>query len=113
MTRRRFDGGDRVAFLGDGYQEVIMATLISIRRSTFGINCIRGSDELIAPEKSEYCEGTHIRHLWLCRKCAAYFESIKQNPVEAMTMDDILLSRVVGEREGERTLHVSSIFSCP
>jgi hypothetical protein len=30
-----------------------MATMVSNRRSTFGINCVRCKDELIAPERSE------------------------------------------------------------
>jgi len=32
-----------------------MATMVS-RRSTFGINCAECGNELIAPEKSEYCD---------------------------------------------------------
>ena len=31
-----------------------MATMVSNRRPTFGINCVRCKDELIAPERSEY-----------------------------------------------------------
>ena len=72
-----------------------MATMLSNRRSTFGIDCVQCYEELIAPEKSEYRDGTHIRHLWLCPKCATHFKSIQQIPVEAMTTDDIFLSRVV------------------
>ena len=66
-----------------------MATMISNRRSTFGISCVRCGEELIAPDKSEYRAGTHIRHLWHCPNCSARFESIEQIPVEAMTTDDI------------------------
>ena len=53
-----------------------MSTMVPNRRSTFGISCIRCNEELIAPDKSEYCAGTHIRHLWHCAKCSARFESI-------------------------------------
>ena len=35
--------------------------MVPNRRSTFGINCVRCKDELIAPEKSEYRHGAHIR----------------------------------------------------
>jgi hypothetical protein len=42
-----------------------MATMLSNRRSTFGIDCVQCHEELIAPEKSEYRDGSHIRHLWL------------------------------------------------
>ncbi len=80
---------------GIGIEEVTMATMVSDRRSTFGINCVRCKDELIAPEKSEYCDGTHIRHLWLCPKCETSFESLESIPVEVMTADDIIPSTVV------------------
>jgi transcriptional regulator NrdR family protein len=64
-----------------------MATMVPNRRSTFGISCVRCDEELIAPDKSEYRAGTHIRHLWHCSKCSARFESIEQIPIEAMTTD--------------------------
>jgi transcriptional regulator NrdR family protein len=69
-----------------------MATMVPNRRSTFGIICVQCHEELIAPDKSEYHAGTHIRHLWHCSNCSARFESIEQIPVEAMTLDDIFLS---------------------
>jgi uncharacterized protein with PIN domain len=72
-----------------------MATMVANHRSTFGIKCVRCGEELIAPDRSEYRNGMHIRHLWHCPKCAASFESIKQIPVEAMTTDDIFPSIVV------------------
>ena len=72
-----------------------MATMVPYRRSTFGINCVRCGEELIAPDRSEYRTGTHIRHLWHCPKCSARFESIEQIPVEAMTTDDIFPSLLV------------------
>ncbi len=53
-----------------------MATIVSNRRSSFGISCVRCNEELIAPDQSEYCAGTHIRHLWHCPSCSARFESI-------------------------------------
>ena len=70
-----------------------MATMVPNRRSTFGIICVC-HEELIAPDKSEYRAGTHIRYLWHCSNCSACFESIEQIPVEAMTSDDIFLSEV-------------------
>ena len=72
-----------------------MAMMVSNRLSTFGINCVRCNDELIAPEKSEYRAGTHIRHLWHCSNCSARFKSIEQVPVEAMTADDIFQALLV------------------
>jgi len=72
-----------------------MATMVSIRRSTFGIDCVRCKDELIAPEKSEYRHGTHVRHLWHCSNCETSFESLETIPVEALTTDDIFPSTVL------------------
>ena len=50
-----------------------MATMMPNRRSTFGIICVQCHEELIAPDKSEYRAGTHIRHLWHCSNCSARF----------------------------------------
>ena len=72
-----------------------MSTMVPNSRSTFGISCIRCNEELIAPDKSEYRAGTHIRHLWHCSSCSARFESIEQIPVETMTTDDIFPSLLV------------------
>jgi len=71
-----------------------MATMVS-RRSTFGINCAECGNELIAPEKSEYCDDGHIRHLWLCPKCSTTFESLASICTDAMIMDDIFPSLLV------------------
>jgi DNA-directed RNA polymerase subunit RPC12/RpoP len=72
-----------------------MATMLSDRRSTFGISCVRCGEELLAPDKSEYRAGTHIRHLWHCPNCSTRFESIEQIPVETMTTDDIFPALLV------------------
>jgi hydrogenase maturation factor HypF (carbamoyltransferase family) len=72
-----------------------MSTMVPNRRSTFGISCVGCAEELIAPDKSEYRAGTHIRHVWHCANCSARFESIEQIPVEAMTTDDIFPSLLV------------------
>jgi hypothetical protein len=61
-----------------------MSTMLANRRSTFGISCVRCHEELIAPDKSEYRAGTHIRHLWHCSNCSARFESIEQIPVDRL-----------------------------
>jgi len=67
---------DRFVLSGIGIEEAIMAAMVSNRRSTFGINCVRCKDELIAPERSEYRHGTHIRHLWYCSNCETSFKSL-------------------------------------
>ena len=53
-----------------------MPMLPSKRRSSFGANCVRCDDELIAPERSEYRDGGQIRHFWRCSKCDCSFEVI-------------------------------------
>ena len=61
-----------------------MATMVSKRRSTFGLNCAQCDNELIAPEWSEYRNKQHIRHLWRCWKCDFCFETI----VNTKSMED-------------------------
>ena len=72
-----------------------MATMVSERRPTFGTNCVRCGNELIAPEKSEYRHGSHIRHLWLCPRCSTGFESIESIPIDVMTSDDSYLGTLL------------------
>ena len=69
-----------------------MPTSVPNRRSIYGISCVKCSNKLIAPVKSEYRDGGHIRHMWLCPKCTTCFESVEQRPVEDMTADDIIPS---------------------
>jgi len=86
---------ERSVCRGIGIEEAVVATLVSNRPSTFRINCVQCKAELIVPEKSESCDGKHIRHLWLCRKCETSFESLESIPVEVMTTDDIFPSTIV------------------
>jgi hypothetical protein len=67
-----------------------MPTNVPKRRSIYGISCVKCSNKLIAPVKSEYRDGGHIRHMWLCPKCTTSFESLEQIPIEDMTADDVL-----------------------
>ena len=53
-----------------------MAMMAPDRRATFGLNCVRCSNELVAPEKSEYWNEGQIRHLWHCPKCGCRFRTI-------------------------------------
>jgi hypothetical protein len=75
-------------------QEVKMPTTMPSRRSTFGVSCIKCSNELFAPAKSEFRDGGHIRHMWLCPKCTTCFDPLEQIPVEDMTIDDVAPSLV-------------------
>jgi len=46
------------------------------RRSRFGIDCVRCRNDLIAPERSEYCSHGVVRHVWHCCECGCRFESV-------------------------------------
>ena len=51
-----------------------MRTRASNRRSSFGMKCVQCSNELIAPERSEYWSDKRACHIWYCRKCSCCFE---------------------------------------
>jgi hypothetical protein len=72
-----------------------MPTSMPSRRSTFSVSCIKCSNELFAPVKSEYRDGGHILHMWFCLKCTTCFDSLEQIPVEDMTADDVVPALVV------------------
>jgi len=65
-----------------------MAILFN-RRSTFGTYCIRCSDELIAPVRSEYRNEREVRHRWRCPNCRTCFETIVD--AKSAAKDDIVL----------------------
>jgi len=66
-----------------------MTTILSNRRSTFGMTCVQCSNELIAPEWSEYRNERQVRHLWHCWECDFPFESVVSFPATTMSMKDI------------------------
>jgi hypothetical protein len=74
-----------------------MSRMVSNRRSTFGLNCVRCGDELVAPERSEYWNKRHIHHLWRCPKCDCCFATIVEtdSTEDIMTGDDIFPSLLV------------------
>jgi hypothetical protein len=53
-----------------------MTTMVSERRSSFGIKCVHCGDELIAPAWTEYRNERQIHHVWECWSCACCFETI-------------------------------------
>jgi len=55
---------------------VAMRMVPSKRRSSFGANCVRCANELIAPERSEYRDEGQIRHFWHCSRCDCSFEVV-------------------------------------
>ena len=73
--------------------EVSMATKAASRRSSFGLDCVQCSNELIAPDWSEYRnEQQVVHHVWHCWKCDCTFETIfKSKSIEKIrTRDDNL-----------------------
>ena len=59
-----------------------MRTRGSNRRSSFGMKCVQCSNELIAPERSEYWSDKRACHIWHCRKCSCCFESLVLFPAQ-------------------------------
>jgi hypothetical protein len=53
--------------------------------SSFGIECPQCSNQLIAPESSEYWSESNIHHVWRCPKCDFGFETIGNNKSVVMT----------------------------
>jgi hypothetical protein len=62
--------------------------------SSFGIKCVQCSNQLIAPERSEYWNERHVRHLWQCPKCDCCFETANLISNDSsngiLALDDIL-----------------------
>jgi hypothetical protein len=75
--------------------EATMTTILSNRRSKFGITCIQCSNTLIAPERSEYRNERQVRHLWYCWECDFCFESVVSFPAETNSMKDIKTGDVI------------------
>jgi hypothetical protein len=71
-------------------KEVKMSTTVPNRRSMYGTSCVKCSNKLTAPVKSEFRDGGHIHHMWFCPKCTTCFDSLEQIPVEDMTADDVV-----------------------
>ena len=69
--------------------------LESNRRSSFGINCVQCSNELIAPERSEYRNERQVHHVWHCPKCCACFGSLLVFPAGSKSMRDIKTGDVI------------------
>jgi hypothetical protein len=75
-----------------------MRMVPSKRRSSFGTNCVRCDNELIAPERSEYRDGGQIRHFWHCARCDCSFEVVPPTHTKSIEdtmrrIEDIMLRR--------------------
>ena len=64
------------------------------RSSSFGVKCVQCSNELIAPERSDYWNERHVSHLWHCPKCDCCFETAilisAESSGDITLMDNIL-----------------------
>ena len=89
----------------------------SKRRSSFGTNCVRCDNELIAPERSEYRDERQICHLWHCSKCDCSFEVIlptdTKSRADAKSMENIMrkiedIINIIRQRDAfsSRLVHV-------
>jgi hypothetical protein len=65
-----------------GSTEAMMRTRASNGRSSFGMKCVQCSNELVAPERSEYWSDKRACHIWHCRKCSCCFESLVLFPAD-------------------------------
>jgi hypothetical protein len=79
-----------------------MRTVASKRRSSFGTDCIRCGDELIAPDRSEYRDERHILHVWRCPKCDCSFEVI--SPADTKSIADAMrrIEDIMRRRDASR-----------
>lgn len=65
-----------------------MRTFSFNRRSSFGEDCVRCGNYLIAPNMSGYREGLHVVHFWHCPNCDCSFEVIF--PADIKSIKDIM-----------------------
>jgi hypothetical protein len=70
-----------------------MSTMVSARRSSFGMRCALCSNALIAPEWIEERNERQI-HVWRCWKCDFYFETFTMIGAST-TGDDTFPPRLV------------------
>jgi hypothetical protein len=72
-----------------------MSVMVSNRRCSFGITCVKCSSELIAPELSEYRNERQVHHVWRCAECDCRFESLVSFPADHTSIKDIMTRRDV------------------
>jgi hypothetical protein len=65
-----------------------MPSMVSDRRSSFGMSCAQCGKDLIAPEWSEFRNSQQIRYLWRCWKCDYFFETVIDTKSVAAGHDD-------------------------
>ena len=65
-----------------------MSSVPFTRRTRFGAQCSRCSEELIAPEKSEFVNDAEVRHAWCCPICGyEFFLSVQIDPKTPMPLE--------------------------
>jgi hypothetical protein len=59
------------------------------------MRCLECSDELVAPEWSEYRNERQVRHLWHCWECDFRFESLVSFPAVTKSMREIKAGNII------------------
>ena len=72
-----------------------MTTILSNPRSKFGMTCVQCSNELIAPEWSEYWNERQVHQVWHCTNCRACLGSLAVFPAETKSMRDIKTGKII------------------
>jgi hypothetical protein len=67
-----------------------MMSMVTHRSSSFGIECIKCCDEVIAPEGSECRNERQVHHFWRCPKCDCCFESLVSFPADGKSLKDVM-----------------------
>ena len=75
-----------LACRGNDNTEVTMSTMVSARRSSFGMRCAHCNNALIAPEWIEERNARQV-HVWRCWRCDFYFETIHTKVMGDSTAD--------------------------
>jgi len=78
------------SLLGRGNREPSMTTKQSIRRASFGINCVHCRCELMAPDSSEFWSDGRACYVWHCPECSCCFGSLVLMPVGTQPIKDIM-----------------------
>jgi hypothetical protein len=66
-----------------------MTALRSNHSANFGMKCVQCSNELIAPESSEFWSDGRAYYIWHCSKCSCCFRSLVLIHTNTKSIKDI------------------------
>lgn len=75
FTSARYVGANQGGYIRIKTREATIMMKGADGSSSFGVKCVHCSNELLAPERSEYWNERHVNHLWHCSKCDCCFET--------------------------------------